>query len=133
MSGTMVGMTPPPLFSGSSGSSSSSGSFGASASSAAGRPARGPWRRAARRRLADPADRRVTLIGRPGCHLCDDAREVVAEVCAEVGAAWEERDITRDAELHRAYAEQIPVVLVDGAQHDFWRVDRGRLRRALVA
>jgi hypothetical protein len=80
-----------------------------------------------------PADRVVTLIGRPGCHLCDDARAIVAEVCSELGARWEERDITRDAELHRRYWEQIPVVLVDGAQHDFWRVDRGRLRRALGA
>nr|WP_052849370.1 glutaredoxin family protein [Streptomyces avicenniae] len=80
-----------------------------------------------------PADRLVTLIGRPGCHLCDDARAVVAAVCAETGAAWEEKDITADAELHRLYQEQIPVVLVDGEQHDFWRVDAGRLRRALAA
>ncbi|WP_420715713.1 glutaredoxin family protein [Streptomyces sp. SBT349] len=78
-------------------------------------------------------DRLVTLIGKPGCHLCDDAREVVAAVCAEVGAVWEEKDITRDEELHRRYWEQIPVVLVDGAQHDFWRVDAGRLKRALGA
>ncbi|WP_408055482.1 glutaredoxin family protein [Streptomyces radicis] len=80
-----------------------------------------------------PSERLVTLIGKPGCHLCDDARRVVAAVCDEVGAAWEERDITRDAELHRLYQEQIPVVLIDGAQHDFWRVDAGRLKRALGA
>jgi hypothetical protein len=79
------------------------------------------------------AGRLVTLIGKPGCHLCDDARAVVAEVCAELGASWEEKDITTDAELHRRYWEQIPVVLVDGEQHDFWRVDPGRLRRALGA
>ena len=79
----------------------------------------------------DPADRTVTLIGKPGCHLCDDAREVVLRVAADLGSAVEERDITQDAELHRQYWEQIPVVLVDGAQHDFWRVDEGRLRRAL--
>lgn len=77
--------------------------------------------------------RTVTLIGKPGCHLCDDAREIIAEVCAEVGAAWEEKDINTDEELYRKYWEQIPVVLVDGSQHDFWRVDRGRLRRALGA
>ncbi|GAA1926592.1 glutaredoxin family protein [Streptomyces sodiiphilus] len=78
-----------------------------------------------------PADRLVTLIGKPGCHLCDDARTVIAEVCAQTGAAWEEKDISRDEELHRLYWEQIPVVLVDGARHDFWRVDPVRLRRAL--
>ncbi|MCX4549088.1 glutaredoxin family protein [Streptomyces sp. NBC_01387] len=80
-----------------------------------------------------PADRVVTLVGKPGCHLCDDARAVVAEVCGELGASWEEKDITQDAELNDAYWEQIPVVLVDGEQHTFWRVDAGRLRQALRA
>ncbi|MFD9795571.1 glutaredoxin family protein [Streptomyces sp. NPDC059070] len=78
-----------------------------------------------------PAARTVTLIGKPGCHLCDDARAVVEAVCAETGAAWEEKDITQDEALHRAYWEQIPVVLIDGAQHTFWRVDPARLRSAL--
>ncbi|MFJ8231912.1 glutaredoxin family protein [Streptomyces sp. NPDC094448] len=76
-------------------------------------------------------DRVVTLIGKPGCHLCDDARAVVEKVCAETGASWEEKDITRDEALHREYWEQIPVVLVDGEQHTFWRVDEARLRGAL--
>lgn len=79
-----------------------------------------------------PADRTVTLIGKPGCHLCDDAQLVIEKVCAEVGAAWEKKDITQDEELHRAYWEQIPVVLVDGEQHTFWRVDEERLRRELA-
>ncbi|MEV6108448.1 glutaredoxin family protein [Streptomyces sp. NPDC051940] len=80
----------------------------------------------------NPADRTVTLIGKPGCHLCDEARTVVSQVCGDLGASWEEKDIEQDAELHRLYWEQIPVVLVDGAQHTFWRVDPARLRRALV-
>jgi glutaredoxin len=88
-------------------------------------PRRGP-RRA-------PADRVVTLIGKPGCHLCDEAREVVVAVAAEVGATVEECDITQDEELYKKYWEQIPVVLVDGEQHDFWRVDPARLRAALDA
>jgi hypothetical protein len=92
-----------------------------------------PPLRASRRASPRRSTRLVTLIGKPGCHLCDDARAVVAEVCAELGAAWEEKDITVDSELHRRYWEQIPVVLVDGEQHDFWRVDPGRLRRALGA
>ncbi|WP_138903559.1 glutaredoxin family protein [Streptomyces albidochromogenes] len=78
-----------------------------------------------------PGERMVTLLGKPGCHLCDDARAVVGEVCGELGVPWEEKDITRDEELNRAYWEQIPVVLVDGEQHTFWRVDPGRLRKAL--
>ncbi|MFJ4715121.1 glutaredoxin family protein [Streptomyces sp. NPDC088785] len=80
----------------------------------------------------NPADRVVTLIGKPECHLCDDAQEVIEKVCAELGASWEKKDITEDAELYRLYWEQIPVVLVDGAQHDFWRVQEERLRRALT-
>ena len=75
---------------------------------------------------------RVTLYGKPGCHLCDDARTVVAAVCAELGESFEEVDITTSAELTRRYGEEIPVTLVDGAQHDFWRVDPERLRAALA-
>lgn len=76
---------------------------------------------------------RVTLIGKPGCHLCDDAREVVARVTAELGESFEERSILDDQALHDRYSEQIPVTLVDGAPHDFWRVSESRLRAALGA
>jgi len=74
---------------------------------------------------------RITLIGKPGCHLCDEAREVIAEVAAEMEVGWEERSIADDPELHARYWEQIPVTLVDGAPHDFWRVSADRLRAAL--
>ncbi|HEY0689247.1 MAG TPA: glutaredoxin family protein [Kribbella sp.] len=75
---------------------------------------------------------RVTLYGKPGCHLCDDARAVVQAVCAELGVGWTEIDITVDQELFETYGEQIPVTFVDGRQHDFWRVDPARLRKALA-
>ncbi|WP_234474068.1 glutaredoxin family protein [Streptomyces sp. MBT98] len=80
-----------------------------------------------------PAERVVTLVGKPGCHLCEDARAVVGAVCEETGASWVEKDITEDEELHKEYWEQIPVVLIDGEQHTFWRVDPARLRKALGA
>lgn len=86
-----------------------------------------------RRAKKKPADRVVTLVGKPGCHLCDDARLVVRAVCEETGASWVEEDITRDEELYKEYWEQIPVVLIDGEQHTFWRVDPARLRTALGA
>lgn len=76
---------------------------------------------------------RVVLIGRPGCHLCDDARSVVAAVCQELGVAWQERSVDEDPALHDRYWELIPVTLVDGVQHDQWRVDAGRLRAALTS
>ena len=74
---------------------------------------------------------RVTLIGRPGCHLCDEARAVVERVCEDLGQAWTEVDVDGDPALLERYGEEIPVTLVDGAQHDFWRVDEARLRAAL--
>jgi glutaredoxin len=74
---------------------------------------------------------RITLLGRPGCHLCDDARAVVARVAADLGVPWEEVDITSDPELQARWWEQIPVTLVDDVQHDYWRVDEARLRAAL--
>jgi glutaredoxin len=78
---------------------------------------------------------RVTLYSKPGCHLCEEARAVVEQVCSELGEGFEEVDITSgpDAErLTRAYGEEIPVTFVDGRQHDFWRVDPVRLRAALT-
>jgi hypothetical protein len=74
---------------------------------------------------------RITLVGKPGCHLCDDARAVIQRVAADLGAGWEEKSILDDPELAELYAEQIPVTFVDGRQHDYWRVDEARLRAAL--
>jgi len=74
---------------------------------------------------------RIMLIGKPGCHLCDDARAVVSAVAAETGVAWEERSILDDPDLHERYWQQIPVTLVDGRPHDFWTVSAPRLRAAL--
>nr|WP_079083107.1 glutaredoxin family protein [Streptomyces antibioticus] len=85
-----------------------------------------------RRKPSAPQDRLVTLIRKPGCHLCDDAQLVVEKVCGELGATWEQKDISTDQTLHDQYWEQIPVVLVDGEQHTFWRVNEDRLRRALT-
>lgn len=74
---------------------------------------------------------RVVVYSRPGCHLCEVAKEIVEAVCAEVGEAFEEVDITTSEELVNRFGEQIPVTFVDGRQHDFWRVDADRLRAAL--
>jgi glutaredoxin len=81
--------------------------------------------------MSDPSVR-VRLLAKPGCHLCDDARAVIEAVCADLGVAHEEVDITTDDSLMREYGEEIPVTFVDGRQHDFWRVDPARLRAALA-
>ena len=75
---------------------------------------------------------RVTLYSRPGCHLCEQARAVVEQVCAELGEEYVEVSIDDDPALRDRFGEEIPVTFVDGRQHDFWRVDADRLRAALA-
>lgn len=84
----------------------------------------------------------LTLIGKPGCHLCDAARLVVNTVAAEFKAAHtgvnasvqvrvEELNILEDQSLLSKYSEEIPVLLIDGNVHNYWRIDPVRLRDAL--
>jgi len=74
----------------------------------------------------------VTLVSKPGCHLCDAARDIVSAVVAETpGAVFVETSIADDAELYDRFVEEIPVVLINGAVHNIWRVDAERLRGAL--
>lgn len=78
-----------------------------------------------------PEQPRVLLLGRANCHLCDEARSVIARVSDELGVTWQERDIDDDPDLVARYSDQVPVTFVDGSRHDFWRVDETRLRHAL--
>ncbi|GAA5025964.1 glutaredoxin family protein [Microbacterium fluvii] len=76
----------------------------------------------------------LTLIGKPDCHLCDVAREVVETVVAELpedAVAVEELSIADDPALYAQWWEKIPVVLIDGRLHAHWRVSPERLRAAL--
>ena len=75
--------------------------------------------------------RDVVLYGKPDCHLCDDAREVLERVRADVGFVLRERDITDDDALHRAYLERIPVVTIDGEEAFEHFVGEDELRRRL--
>ena len=83
--------------------------------------------------MTTPVGARVTLYSRRGCHLCDTAREVVVRVCEDLGESWVEVDIDSDGDLADRFDEEVPVTFVDGAQHDFWRVDEARLRAALTS
>jgi glutaredoxin len=71
--------------------------------------------------------RRITLYGRPGCHLCDDARAILDRV----GEPYDEVNIEDDDDLHRRYLERIPVVAVDGDELFDLFVDEGALRARL--
>ena len=76
----------------------------------------------------------LTLIGKPDCHLCDVAREVVETVIADLpedAVEVEELSIADDPALYATWWEKIPVVLIDGELHGHWRVSPDRLRAAL--
>ncbi len=75
----------------------------------------------------------MILVGKPGCHLCDVARDVIDLVCAQADTDWIELSIFDDPQLAGLYADQIPVVLVDGQVHDIYRVNPDRLLASLQA
>jgi hypothetical protein len=75
---------------------------------------------------------RLVLLSRSGCHLCDDARAVLAAVAGEAGESWQERDVDADPALAEEYGDRVPVVLLDGGEHCYWRVEENRLRAALA-
>ena len=81
----------------------------------------------------------LTLIGKPGCHLCDDARAVVSGVMGDLASrsdaptlTLDEVSILDDAALNDRYAEEIPVLLINGQVHNYWRIDPIRLTDALL-
>ena len=74
---------------------------------------------------------RITLLTRAECHLCEYAREALARVQAATGVSWVEISVDSDPELEQEYGDRIPVVLLDGREHDYFRVDEQRLLRAL--
>jgi Glutaredoxin-like domain (DUF836) len=73
----------------------------------------------------------LTLYGKPGCHLCDDARAVVREALAGRDVALSEVDVTLDPALERRYGERIPVLAVDGEELFDYVVDPDVLRERL--
>jgi hypothetical protein len=77
------------------------------------------------------ANPEVVLITKADCHLCAEARDAVERVTSALGLQWTEQQVDELPELRERYAEEIPVVLVDGVQRDFWKIDEARLERVL--
>lgn len=75
---------------------------------------------------------RLTLLSRPGCHLCEVAKQAMDRIAAATGESWREVDISGDLELEREYGERLPVILLDGREHGYWRVEEDRLLRDLA-
>jgi len=75
---------------------------------------------------------RLTLITRPGCHLCEVAAAEMDRVAAASGETWVELNCEDDIELEREYGERIPVILLDGKEHGYFRVEPERLLRDIA-
>ena len=75
---------------------------------------------------------RVTLMTRQNCSLCDKAAEAVARICGELEVDWSSQDVDTDPELRAEYGDRVPVILIDGREHGFWRVEEPRFRAALT-
>lgn len=84
----------------------------------------------------------MTLIGKPGCHLCDDAELAIAEVLEQLAQSasllngavvtMTKVNMLDSDELTKRYHDEIPVLLIDDKVHNYWRIDKDRLSAALV-
>lgn len=73
----------------------------------------------------------VDLLTRPGCHLCEAARETVAHVTSDLGLTFDEINIDEHPELKARFDTEVPVVRVDGEPKDFWQINAKRLTKIL--
>ena len=73
----------------------------------------------------------VTIYSRQGCHLCDDAKNVLESLREELNFEIEVINIDENAELIKLYSDQVPVIHIDGIHHDFYKVDPTRFRSSL--
>ncbi|HWC80948.1 MAG TPA: glutaredoxin family protein [Pseudonocardiaceae bacterium] len=74
----------------------------------------------------------VTVITRVGCHSCEVAEADVQRICGELSVPWSAVDVDSDTELRAEYGDRVPVILIDGAEHGYWRVEEERFRTALA-
>lgn len=75
---------------------------------------------------------RVLVYTRKGCHLCAVAEADVARICDELGQRFRTVDVDGDHDLRAEYGDRVPVIVVDGREHGFWRVEELRLRASLA-
>ena len=77
------------------------------------------------------AQHRVTLITRIGCHLCEQAESELRVLAAELGFGLDLLDVDADRQRANEYSDRVPVILIDGAEHGYWRLEEQRFRTAL--
>jgi glutaredoxin len=79
-----------------------------------------------------PSDHRVTLVTRLDCHLCADAEALLRRLSAELGFGYQELDVDADPDRRAEYSDRVPVILIDGKEHGYWRVEEARFRKAVA-
>jgi glutaredoxin len=79
-----------------------------------------------------PSDHQVTLITRTGCHLCETAEQLLRRLAGELGFGYREVDVDHSKVLRDEYSDRVPVVLIDGKEHGYWRVEEPRFRKAVA-
>jgi len=77
-------------------------------------------------------DHSVTLITRDGCHLCEDAERELAALSKELGFELIVLDVDADRARANEYSERVPVILIDGVEHGYWRLEESRFRAAIA-
>nr|BFE47668.1 glutaredoxin family protein [Saccharothrix mutabilis subsp. capreolus] len=71
-------------------------------------------------------------MSRADCHACEQAKADLERICGELGVGWDVQDVDTDRELRAEYGDRVPVILVDGEEHGYWKVEEDRLRAALA-
>ena len=79
-----------------------------------------------------PADHEVALVTRAGCHLCAVAAQQLRGLADELRFEYREVDVDAAEVLRDTFGDRVPVILLDGKEHGYWRVEQARLRRALA-
>ncbi|NDD07629.1 MAG: glutaredoxin family protein [Actinobacteria bacterium] len=75
---------------------------------------------------------KVVIFSRQNCHLCHEAEKIVREVLSEISFDLEVVNIDGNAELESLYGEEVPVTMINGAKHDYFRVDKKRFSEAVL-
>ena len=74
----------------------------------------------------------VLIYSKVDCKLCLEAEEIVREILEEISFELEVVYIDGDQELERLYGEEVPVTLINGAKHYYFRVDKKRFSEAVL-
>ena len=75
---------------------------------------------------------KVVIFSRQNCHLCHEAEKIVREVLLEISFELEVINIEGNAELESLYGEEVPVTIINGAKHDYFKVDKKRFSEAVL-